>query len=353
MQINDSILTCAGGKMLYIARKTYLPLVFIVPLASMTGCMGPEFRTLQVLSLPEGATIRQDSGGLPPKVSHLEARYRSSELKKRMENGCFLISGYTATWPSGAKASTGVIRWCNTQYPGMTVYIDRPKDAPNFALDNKPNEEREARQKIEYEQYQKQQLEEARIARSNPPVEHSGEDDDIGMAGALAIIANSYAVSQSSAKRSTNNRVAPVQIPSMQQQSQILNSHQALAANQGYQGNQSNMNKDSGGNFYDYDVSHPQCVTYGRHPSLRDYAQYTNTCPYDVNVTYCAVSKSGKDNCASKIFGSFELRSGETNIAEGTDASVKYVVCKLPYRAIGSEVTVSGGRISAPCQKNK
>ncbi|QFG30092.1 hypothetical protein F6476_13255 [Pseudomonas umsongensis] len=327
---------------------------------SLAGCMGPEFRILQVAAYPEGATIRDDAGKVTPKISYIEVPYRSSELKKNMENGCFLISGYNATWPSGAKGSTGLIRWCNTQYPQMRVNIDRPKDAPNLSLDNKLDVERAARQQAEYEESQRHQLEAMNNRPKYQPAEEDSEDDsdsddgDIGMAGALSIIANSYASTRTSAQRNTNNHVAPASMTSVQKQSQLANMQRALAANPGYESTTANTaSRDSGSGHFDYDTSHPQCVTYGRHPTLNVYAQYKNTCPYDVSVTYCGVLKNGRDNCASRIFGSFELKSGGTNIAEGSDASVKYIVCKLPYRAIGSEVSISGDQLSAPCQKNK
>lgn len=351
---------------LYKAKNISIGLASAVIASLITGCTGPEFRKLQVFSVPEGATIREDGGGnVPPKISYLDALYRSSDLEKNMANGCFLLTGYTATWPSGAKASTGTIRWCNTQHPQMAVYIDRPKEAQNLALDNKINEERQARQKIEYEQQQQQKLAEieARYAGSNSRVERSSEneekneDEDIGMAGALGIIANTYANIQTSKKSNTNNRVTA---PSIQQQNRILASpqalarQQALAADQVSENTQSNtVNRNQGNGSFDYDVSHLQCVKYGPHPTLKAYAQYKNTCSYSVSVTYCGVLKNGRDNCASRIFGSFQLKAGGTNIAEGSDTSVKYLVCKLPYHAIGANVTVSADQMSAPCQKNK
>lgn len=335
-------------------------------LSSLAGCMGPEFRTLQVHSVPEGAMVSQDAGNITPHLSFLDAQYRSSELKKHMENGCFLISGYTATWPSGAKGSTGLIRWCNTQHPQMRVYIDRPADAPNLALDIRLNEERSARHTAEYEESQRQKIEEIAHRPRYTPAEEPGDDDNdsddnnIGMEGAFSIIANSYVSSRTSAQRNTSNRVAPSSVnsassvTSFQKQSQRVTTQRALAANQGYESTQANSASiGSGGGHYDYDTSHPQCVTFGRHPTLNAYTQYTNTCSYGVSVTYCSVLKGGRDNCASRIFGSFDLQAGEKNIADGSDTSVKYIVCKLPYHAMGSAVTISGGELSAPCQKNK
>ncbi|MGF6093886.1 hypothetical protein [Pseudomonas sp. 18175] len=351
---------------MYKTTHINIGLASAVVVSVITGCTGPEFRKLQVFSVPAGATIREDGeGSVPPKVSYLEALYRSSNLEKNMANGCFLLTGYTATWPSGAKASTGTIRWCNTQYPQMAVYIDRPKGAPNLALDNKTNEEREARQKIEYERQQQQRLAEieARYAGSNTGIERSNEneeesgDEDIGMAGALGAIATTYSNIQASQKIGKNNRVA---VPSTQQDNRAFSSSQALARQQALASNQASgtaqltsANSNRGNASFDYDVSHSQCVTYGRHPTLKAYAQYKNTCPYSVSVTYCSVLKNGRDNCASRIFGSFQLKPGGTNISEGSDTSVKYLACKLPYQAIGANVTVSGDQMSAPCQKNK
>ncbi|MFL1526831.1 hypothetical protein [Pseudomonas sp. O230] len=342
--------------MLLIVNKIRLGLVSIVILISMTGCGMETLRTLYVKSVPEGAVISADDGTPAPMTNLMYVEYYTSKLKGSRVNGCAPLGSFTATWPSGAKASSGPLRWCNLDEFNMSVNIEMPKNSPNIEADRKAGKDYVAQKKAADEQYLKNFREKAEYERLNPPPppENSSDDDDISMSDALISIGNAYAVTQASLNRNNQNRAAPAQVPTIQKQSQLLISQQALAANQGSESTQSNaVNSGSSGSPYDYDVSHNQCVTYGRHPTLSAYAQYENTCPYDVSVTYCSVLKNGRDNCANRNFGNFELRAGGTNIAEGADTSVQYIVCKLPYRAIGAKTTVSGGQIFAPCQKNK
>lgn len=341
--------------MLLIVNKIRSGLVSIVILISMTGCAVEKLRPLHLKSVPEGAVISADNGIVPPSINFMHVNYYKSFLERSRVNGCAPLGSFTATWPSGAKASSGPLRWCNLDEFSMFVSIELPKDSPTIEADRNAGKDYVAQQKAEDEQRQKIMREKYEYERLNPPPppENSSDDDDISMSDALISIGNAYAATQASSNRN-NQRTASAQVPTIQKQSQLLISQQALAANQGSERSQSNtVNSGSSGSPYDYDVSHPQCVTYDRHPTLSAYAQYKNTCPYDVNVTYCGVLKNGRDNCANRNFGSFELRAGGTNIAEGSDRSVQYIVCKLPYRAIGSNTTISGGQMSAPCQKNK
>lgn len=341
--------------MLFVASNIRLGLVSVVILISMTGCGVETLRSLHLQTVPEGALIIADDGNPSPKTSTMHVDYYTSKLKSNRVNGCASLGSFTAIWPSGAKASTGILRWCNLDEFNMFVNIERPNNLPNAEVDKKAGKDYMAQKKAADEEYMKNFREKAEYERLNPPPppENSSEDDDISMSDALISIGNAYAATQASSNRN-NQRTANAQVPTIQRQSQLLISQQALAANQGSESSQSNtVNSGSSDSTYDYDVSHPQCVTYDRHSTLSAYAQYKNTCPYDVNVTYCGVLKNGRDNCANRNFGSFELRAGGTNIAEGSDRSVQYIVCKLPYRAIGSNTTISGGQMSAPCQKNK
>lgn len=346
--------------MLLFTNKLRLGLVSTAILISITGC-GPErYRTLHLKTIPEGAVITRDDGS-DPSISTKIAAYNMSELRSHRVNGCTPLKGYTATWPSGAKTSTGLIPWCNLD-ANLDFNIERPKNAPNLEVDIQGGKDYRAQKRAEDAEYEKKQQAKNEYERLNPPPppETSSDDDDgdIGMVGALSTIAGAYAATRSSSNHSTNNHATTAAMTSILTQSQQSNSQQYMAENQDHdyesERPQSNAgNSSSGEGSFDYDSTHTQCVTYKRHPTLDDYAQYKNTCPYAVSVTYCSVFKNGRDNCANRIFGSFELKAGGTNIAEGSDVSVSYIVCKLPYRSIGSEVKVSGGKLTAPCQKNK
>jgi hypothetical protein len=325
-------------------------------LVSLPGCE-PENRRLQVIPIPESATVREEKDGGVTGVGIAVGIYRSSQMTKK-KDGCFHLKGYTATWPSGAQASTGLIRWCNTQYPGMTIYIDRPKDAPHLELDNKLERAREARQDLELQQAELAKAQRESNGSTDEPEDEedqqADEDEDIGMAGALGIITqaalNSHAISRGSA----TDRVTPATTGARAQQRQLTAAQNSVAAGLTAALPESRAARDSGSNSpYDYESAHPECVSYERHPTLKAYAQYRNTCAFKVQVLYCAVAKNGNDNCAKRIFGSFELAGGATNIAQGSDTSVKFVVCRSPFQAVGSKVTFSGGELSVPCQKNK
>lgn len=346
--------------MLLMARKISTGLVGIVIVTSLAGCAAETLRTLYLKTVPEGAVISADDGTPSPRTTRMVIEYYTSSLKSSRVNGCAPLGPFTATWPSGAKASTGVIRWCNLDEFNLYVNIERPKDSPNLEVDRQAGKDWVAQDIAETEQVRKRMQEKYEYERLNPPPppETSSDDDDIGMAGAITAIAGAYVATRSSSNHSTNNPVIPAAMTSILTQSQQSNSQQYMAENQdqNYESErpQSNAgNSRSGEGSFDYDSSHTQCVTYKKHPTLEDYAQYKNTCPYAVSVTYCSVFKNGRDNCANRIFGSFELKAGGTNIAEGSDVSVSYIACKLPFRSLGSEVKVSGGKLTAPCQKNK
>jgi hypothetical protein len=350
-----------GGKMLLITNKLRFGVVSIVASISMTGC-ADTYRTLHLETIPEGAVITRADGS-DPQISTKYALYSMSELRSHRVNGCTQLTGYIATWPSGAKTSTGLIPWCNLN-ANLDFTIERPKNAPNLEVDMQGGKNYRAQKRAEDAEYEKQQQAKNEYERLNPPpppeTSSEDDDDDIGMVGALTTIAGAYAATRSSSNHSTNNHATTAAMTSILTQNQQSNSQQYAVQNQNqnqdqdYERPKSNTaNSNSGGGSFDYDSSHTQCVTYGRHPTLEHYAQYKNTCPYAVSVTYCGVWKNGQDKCSSRIFGSFDLKPGGTSIAEGSDISVKYIACKLPYRSIGSEVKISGGNLSAPCQKNK
>jgi len=97
--------------------------------------MSPEAYLLNIYTSPKGAIVREDGGTLAGRDGFIALRYKTDSLKQHQENGCFLINGFTATWPSGAKASSGVIRWCDKDKTLMGVMIRRPADAPNLQFD--------------------------------------------------------------------------------------------------------------------------------------------------------------------------------------------------------------------------
>ncbi|WP_436177302.1 hypothetical protein [Acidovorax sp. LjRoot66] len=91
--------------------------------------------TLTVTSMPAGAIIRSDHGEGDAVMSTFVAEWEKSDLDRHMDNGCWRIKSFTATWPSGATASTErTVRLCGGQKQYGLV-INRPRTAPGGQQD--------------------------------------------------------------------------------------------------------------------------------------------------------------------------------------------------------------------------
>jgi hypothetical protein len=183
---------------------------------------------------------------------------------------------------------------------------------------------------------------------------NGGGDDDITMGQAMQIIAGAV-VNSSNKKLSNSNSHATVDTASRSSAVAIQKAmpSQYNVASADTNSGQYNQVQTTTSTPYVYDSTYNQCVQYGPHDTLRAYKQFRNTCAFSVSVLRCSVDKNGRDNCAARIFGSFELSAGETNIAEGGDREMKWIVCKLPFRAIGAKVSSANGNLTAPCQRNR
>lgn len=102
--------------------------------AALSGCSAPQY-VVNVSATPPGATLTQHDGSqLGEAPTYLT--YQHDPLF--VSNGCMLVQGVTATWTSGAKASTApTLRLCNGaayQYR-FHVNLERPKTAPGLDTD--------------------------------------------------------------------------------------------------------------------------------------------------------------------------------------------------------------------------
>jgi len=106
----------------------------------LTAC-GPG--TLTVKSAPEGALISygNKSLGLAPFVASLPS---SDKAISKDAKGCYLTTGFTARWASGATAaSPNPTTLCNGLNADYVVEIARPADAPGLQADLQAANERE------------------------------------------------------------------------------------------------------------------------------------------------------------------------------------------------------------------
>lgn len=106
---------------------------------TVTAC-GPG--TLTVKSEPEGALISygNKSLGLAPFVASLPS---SDKAVRKDAQGCYLTTGFTARWASGATASSpNPTTLCNGLNADYVLEIPRPADAPGLQVDLKAANER-------------------------------------------------------------------------------------------------------------------------------------------------------------------------------------------------------------------
>lgn len=115
----------------------------IVSGAGLAGCTAQ----LQLWSDPAGAIIVENGTGKTYRTP-VTINY-SPTAKDRDAQGCFSAKGYSATWQSGAKASSPpLIRLCGLG-PLWSYKFERPADAPNLAADLAVQNQIVARQQAE------------------------------------------------------------------------------------------------------------------------------------------------------------------------------------------------------------
>lgn len=101
---------------------------------ALTGC-ATEAR-LTVHSQPEGAyitTVHSGQGlGMAPAVIHYDANYL---LRHRDANGCYVLDGVEARWPSGAASSIEPVVVCNNYSENYDITLSRPAEYPDLDKD--------------------------------------------------------------------------------------------------------------------------------------------------------------------------------------------------------------------------
>ena len=83
-----------------------------------------------VASRPEGARITDLTGSVEYGIAPVEVQYPTDDLEARGGK----IPGFRATWPSGAKAETAA-ELVPDPKRGLTVTLERPKEAPGYEKD--------------------------------------------------------------------------------------------------------------------------------------------------------------------------------------------------------------------------
>lgn len=105
---------------------------FVLALAAspfLAGCVTTAQQpSLTLYSNPIGATITENKAGAIPQMAPVSVIYNKGEQQ------CLNVLGFTAVWPSGATADTGVIELCG-QHSAFQFVISRPSDAPNYHID--------------------------------------------------------------------------------------------------------------------------------------------------------------------------------------------------------------------------
>lgn len=104
--------------------RTLCAALFICQLAA--GCS----TYVTVASRPEGARITDLTGSVEYGIAPVEVQYPTDELEARGGK----IPGFRATWPSGAKAETAA-ELVPDPKRGLTVTLERPKEAPGYEKD--------------------------------------------------------------------------------------------------------------------------------------------------------------------------------------------------------------------------
>jgi hypothetical protein len=101
----------------------------------ISGCASDPVR-LYVNTQPQGAALSTHSGSAMLGVSPSVFSYPQALLKQHRDaQGCYLLTGFTARWPSGAKSSTEpVVRICGNS-DAYNITISRDLNAPGIEAD--------------------------------------------------------------------------------------------------------------------------------------------------------------------------------------------------------------------------
>ena len=93
-------------------------------------------RMLTVHSEPEGAALTAAGSGASLGRAPAVLVFASDDLENaRQANGCYLVRGIEATWPSGAAVATETIELCGGDQQNFEVVLQRPTAAPNLEQD--------------------------------------------------------------------------------------------------------------------------------------------------------------------------------------------------------------------------
>ena len=100
----------------------------------MLGCSSNSMLTVH--SEPEGAALTAAGSGVFLGRAPAVLVFASDDLENaRQANGCYLVRGIEATWPSGAAVATETIELCGGDQQNFEVVLQRPTAAPNLEQD--------------------------------------------------------------------------------------------------------------------------------------------------------------------------------------------------------------------------
>ena len=100
----------------------------------MLGCSSNSMLTVH--SEPEGAALTAAGSGASLGRAPAVLVFASDDLENaRQANGCYLVRGIEATWPSGAALTTKTIELCGDDQRNFEVVLQRPTAAPNLEQD--------------------------------------------------------------------------------------------------------------------------------------------------------------------------------------------------------------------------
>lgn len=124
-------------------------------------------------------------------------------------------------------------------------------------------------------------------------------------------------------------------------------------------------NTGSGGKSKDpfrYSDSVNQCVHVGQHPQFGASEQMTNTCPYAIEVTFCAegiVARGdfqGKrvSDCSRHITGGKTLAAGQSDLLNFGQIGVRtsFVACRVPFYSPSNKLQWRVAEFDGACQAN-
>jgi hypothetical protein len=92
--------------------------------------------TLTISSNPDGAYITESGTDAVIGLTPANWYYDPAKLVNHMDrDGCFLVTGFTARWVSGATAELNTLRLCGSKTGVYTITFNRDPSAPGFAKD--------------------------------------------------------------------------------------------------------------------------------------------------------------------------------------------------------------------------